>query len=86
MSDGAKRAPTKMMPDWMVRLVSIYNKSLAQAVPNSGKVKKITNVKAKLMLGWAPRSNGEAIASTAESLLRFGLIPYARPAGISGSV
>ncbi len=63
------------MPDWMVRLVSIFNKLLAQAVPELGNVKKFTNEKAKRMLEWAPRSNEEAMISTAESLLRFGLIP-----------
>jgi nucleoside-diphosphate-sugar epimerase len=36
--------------------------------------KNATNEKAKRMLGWAPRSNEEAIVATAESLVRFGLL------------
>jgi len=37
-------------------------------------VKNATNEKAKRMLGWAPRSNEEAVVATAESLVRLGLV------------
>jgi hypothetical protein len=42
-----------------------------QIVPELGKVKNATNEKAWRMLGWAPRSNEEAIVATAESLVRL---------------
>jgi dihydroflavonol-4-reductase len=43
-------------------------------VPELGKAKNATSEKAKRVLGWAPRSNEEALVATAESLLRLGLL------------
>jgi dihydroflavonol-4-reductase len=37
-------------------------------------VKNATSEKARRMLGWAPRSNEQAIVATAESLVRLGLL------------
>jgi len=45
-----------------------------QILPELGKRKDGTNAKAKRVLGWAPRSNEEAIVATAESLMRLGLL------------
>jgi nucleoside-diphosphate-sugar epimerase len=74
MGDAAARAPTKVIPDWMVRLASLFSPALAQVVPELGKIKRITNEKARRVLGWAPRSNADAIVATAESLVRLGLL------------
>ena len=61
-----------MLPNWLVRLVSRFDSSVKQIVPELGKVKQASNAKAKRVLGWAPRSNEEAIVASAESLLRLG--------------
>jgi nucleoside-diphosphate-sugar epimerase len=74
MGDAAARAPTKVMPDWMVRFASLFSPALAQVVSELGKVKSISNEKARRVLGWTPRSNADAIVATAESLLRLGLL------------
>jgi nucleoside-diphosphate-sugar epimerase len=74
MGNAAARAPTKVMPDWMVRLASLFSPALAQVVSELGKVKNISNEKARRVLGWRPRSNADAIVATAESLLRLGLL------------
>jgi nucleoside-diphosphate-sugar epimerase len=74
MGNAAARAPTKVMPDWMVRLASLFNAGLAQVVPELGKVKRITNEKARRVLSWSPLSNADAIVATAESLVRLGLL------------
>jgi|SRR5882762_1381438 len=74
MGDAAARAPTKVIPDWIVRLASLFSPALAQVVPELGKIKRITNEKARRVLGWAPRSNADAIVATAESLVRLGLL------------
>jgi dihydroflavonol-4-reductase len=66
--------PTRQLPNWVVRLVSIFDQAARQIVPELGKVKNGTNEKARRVLGWSPRSNEEAVAATAESLLRLGLL------------
>jgi dihydroflavonol-4-reductase len=74
MGDAAARAPTKVVADWMVRIASLFSPALAQVVPELGKIKRITNEKARRVLGWSPLSNADAIVATAESLMRLGLL------------
>jgi nucleoside-diphosphate-sugar epimerase len=72
MGADARKVPTRMLPNWLVRLVSRFDSSVRQIVPELGKAKQASNAKAKQALGWAPRSNEEAIVATAESLVRLG--------------
>jgi len=48
--------------------------AVRQLVPELGKMKNATSSKAKRLLGWAPRSREDAVAATAESLMRLGLL------------
>lgn len=70
----SKRVPTLPLPYWLVRLAALRDPTIRQILPELGKKKNATNEKARRMLGWAPRSNEEAIIATAESLARFGLL------------
>jgi nucleoside-diphosphate-sugar epimerase len=72
LGDAAKKVPTRVLPNWVVRLVSVFDSSVKQVVPELGKEKQASNEKAKRLLGWAPRPNDEAVIATAESLLRVG--------------
>jgi nucleoside-diphosphate-sugar epimerase len=74
MGTAAKRVPTRQLPNWMVRLASMRDPAVKLILPELGKRKNGTHEKAKRMLGWAPRSNEEAIVATAESLVRLGLL------------
>lgn len=71
---AAKRVPTGELPSWLVRLVAMRDPAVAQIVPELGKYKNSSNEKARRLLGWAPRSNEEAVVATAESLIRLGLL------------
>jgi nucleoside-diphosphate-sugar epimerase len=71
MGADARKVPKRMLPNWLVRLVSRFDSSVKQIVPELGKVKQASNAKAKRELGWAPRSNEEAIVASAESLLEL---------------
>ena len=74
MGEAAARVPTRVLPDWTVRLAALADPSLRQLAPELGKVKRASNEKAKRMLGWEPRSNEECIVGTAESLVQLGLL------------
>jgi nucleoside-diphosphate-sugar epimerase len=74
MGDAAKKVPTRVLPDFMLRLASIFDSSLKQIIPELGKFKNATNEKARRVLGWSPRSNEDSIAATAESLVRLHLL------------
>lgn len=79
LGDAAAKVPTRVLPDVLVRLVGLFDKSLAQdVVPRLGKVKHLDNTKARTVLGWEPRSNGEALVATAKSLLALDLLGPAK--------
>jgi nucleoside-diphosphate-sugar epimerase len=74
MGASAKRVPTRQLPNWLVRLAALRDPAVKQILPELGKPKNATGEKAQRVLGWAPRSNEDAIVATAESLLRLGLL------------
>jgi nucleoside-diphosphate-sugar epimerase len=74
MGSAARRVPTRVLPDWLVRLVGLADPAVAQIVPDLGVFRSASSEKARRVLGWAPRSNEDAIVATAESLMRLGLL------------
>ncbi len=74
MGAAARRVPTRELPNWLVRLASLRDPAVKQILPELGKSKNATNAKARRILGWSPRSNEESILSTAESLIKLGLV------------
>jgi nucleoside-diphosphate-sugar epimerase len=81
LGDAARRVPTRMLPNWLVRLVGLFDPAVATIVPELGKLKNATSEKARRVLGWQPRSSEEAIVATAESLMRLGLLRSSKVAG-----
>jgi hypothetical protein len=73
--------PTWQLPDWLVRIAALRDPAVRQILPELGKVKNASNEKAKRWLGWAPRSNEEAIVSAAEGMLRLAIISAQNPQG-----
>ncbi len=71
---AAARVPTRVLPDWMVKFVALFDSGAAQIVPDLGKNDNASNEKAKRVLGWEPRSNEESIIATALSLMQLGLL------------
>jgi len=74
LGSAARRVPTRELPDWLVRIVSLADPAVRQIVPELGKVKNGTGEKPRRLLGWAPRSREDALVATAESLIRLGLL------------
>ncbi len=71
---GARRVPTRQLPNWLVRAAALADPSIRQVVTELGKAKNATSEKARRVLGWAPRSAEEAIVASGESLNRLGLL------------
>jgi nucleoside-diphosphate-sugar epimerase len=74
LGPAASRVPTRELPDWLVRLVAIADPAVKQVLPELGKRKNASNAKARRLLGWAPRTNTEAIVATAKSLRELQLL------------
>ncbi|KAK3696046.1 hypothetical protein LTR37_018188 [Vermiconidia calcicola] len=74
LGDKAKKIPTMVVPGFVLRLVGLFDKTVASVVPELNKVKNMTNEKARTELGWRPRNAEDALVATAESLEQFGLL------------
>jgi dihydroflavonol-4-reductase len=74
LGDAATKAPTRELPDWVVRAGAIFDPAMRQLLPMLGKVRNATSAKAQRVLGWKPRPREDALVATAESLLKFGIV------------
>lgn len=70
----ARKVPTRTIPDFVLRLLGLFDSGIALAVPFLNESRSGSNEKAKTLLGWNPRSNADAVAATGESLIRLGLV------------
>jgi nucleoside-diphosphate-sugar epimerase len=74
MGKAGAKVPTRELPNWLVRLVGVFDPAVRLISPELGKKKNATNEKARHVLGWTPRSNEESIVATGESLVKLGLV------------
>jgi nucleoside-diphosphate-sugar epimerase len=74
MGNVARRVPTRRLPNFLVRLAALRDPAVKLILPELGRWKNATSEKAQRILGWRPRPAEEAMAATAESLVRLGLL------------
>jgi nucleoside-diphosphate-sugar epimerase len=74
LGEKGKNISVKTLPDWIVRVAAWFSPVAKNIVPQLGRYREASNEKAKTMLGWAPRTNEEALLAAAESLFRMGAI------------
>jgi dihydroflavonol-4-reductase len=70
----ADKVPSKVLPNWVVKVSSWFKPELKPIVPQLGVVKTMSNAKAKSMLHWNPRPKETTIKETAESLVRLKIV------------
>jgi nucleoside-diphosphate-sugar epimerase len=74
LGSAARKVPTRQLPNWLVRCVALFDPGMRQLLPLLGNTRHATSAKAERVLGWRPRSREDAIAATAESLVKFGIV------------
>jgi nucleoside-diphosphate-sugar epimerase len=77
LGPAARKVPTRSLPSWLMRVVGLFDAEVRGILPELGKHKNASNGKARRLLGWAPRSPGDAILATARSLSDLGLLKAA---------
>jgi nucleoside-diphosphate-sugar epimerase len=69
LGDKAKRVPTRSIPNFMLRVMSLFNAEIRPFIPDLGYAKKTSNEKARRLLDWRPRDAQEAIVAAAKSMV-----------------
>jgi dihydroflavonol-4-reductase len=74
LGDKAKKVPTRKLPDWVVRLVGLFDDEVRGQVYELGKVRRPSSTKAQKELGWSGRPWEDTIVDTATSLEAVGAL------------
>jgi dihydroflavonol-4-reductase len=72
-ADGAK-VPTRQLPDFVVRISALFDKSLRPIVISLGRKNRHSTAKAERVLGWHPRPAAETVVACAKSLIDWKMI------------
>jgi dihydroflavonol-4-reductase len=70
----ARKVPTRVLPDWAVKLVALFDSMARQTVPDLGRWYDVDNSQTRRALGIEFIPAGKAAAATAESLVKLGLV------------
>jgi len=73
-SDRGYRIPTRRVPNFVMRLVAIFDKAAKLAVGDLGKRQDISNARIKDVLGWKPRPLDEMVVAMGDSLIEHNVV------------
>lgn len=74
LGDEAKKVPSRKLPNWLMKLVSIWDPVARQVKSELGKVRHADASHAKEKLGWQTRDEEQTIIDTARSLIDNGVV------------
>jgi len=69
LGELADKVPTRGLPDWVVRLVGLFDDEVGGQTFELGKIRKASSAKAQTQLAWTPRPVADTILDTATSLM-----------------
>jgi len=73
LGEAGRKAPTRELPDWGVKLMARLQPGLAQLVPMLGRRYTYTTANARDLLGWDPRPAEVTVVDCGRSLVERGL-------------
>ena len=74
LGEAASKVPTREVPDSLLRLAALFDKSVAGVAPRLGERRTFSSSKAQKMLGWRPRPLEETVLDCARSLIATGAV------------
>jgi nucleoside-diphosphate-sugar epimerase len=73
LPDHAGKVPVRRMPNWVMRIVSLFDPAVRQLIGELGKVRRAEPTHAMEKLGWRPRAAADSVVDTANSLIAMGV-------------
>jgi len=74
LGDQGAKVPTRKVPDFVLRLASLFDKDLGAVTPSLGQKHDYSSAKAQRLLGWRPRPLEETVLDCARSLIAAGAV------------
>jgi nucleoside-diphosphate-sugar epimerase len=72
--ERAQTVPRRELPDWFMHVIALFDPSAKMILGDLGRDDRVSNGKARTVLGWQPRAVEETLRDTVESLVRFALV------------
>jgi len=73
-ANEARKVPTRLLPNWLVRLAGRFNPVVRQISDELGKVTSLDASHARAVLGWSARPVEESVLDCARSLIDQGIV------------
>jgi nucleoside-diphosphate-sugar epimerase len=77
------KVPTRKLPSFVLKLVAVFDKTTALAVPELGKRQDVSSEKARRVLGWRPRDLKTMVIDMAESMIDLGIVKGPKSKAVS---
>ncbi len=74
LGDKARKVPKRRVPDFVLRLMALFDGSIRQVVGELGRVRAIDPTHTANVLGWRTRDEEQSIVDTAESLIERAIV------------
>lgn len=74
LSREAKKVPMRELPDFLIKLVAMFDPTVRQITGELGRVRNTDASHAREVLGWVPRASEETILDTARSLIDLDVV------------
>ncbi len=74
LGDQARKVPKRGIPDFVVRLIGLFDGSIRQILGELGRFRAVDASHAEKVLGWKTRDEAESIIDTAKSLIEQGVV------------
>lgn len=68
------RIPTRKLPNFVVRLVAIFDRTARLGLNDLGRPRVLSNARIRRVLGWEPRSLREMVVAMADSLIEYEVV------------
>lgn len=68
------KVPTRRLPNFMVRLVALFDPTVKTVVSDLGKVRQVSSERIRRVLHWQPHSLEEMVVSMGESMIEQGIV------------